>query len=65
MVAKDIYCLGEQIPRKSLVKSIENKMIIKSTGFKEIISAQGIRTSGDIGVIMKDCSGVRPQNSAF
>lgn len=62
---KDIYCLGEQIPRKSLVKSIENKMIIKSTGFKEIISAQGIRTSGDIGVIMKDCSGVRPQTVPF
>jgi hypothetical protein len=58
---KDIYCLGEQTPRKSLVKTIENKMVIKSTGFKEIISPQGIRTSGDISVIMRDCSGIRPQ----
>ena len=60
---KDIYCLGEQVPRKSLVKNIENTMIIKSTGLKNLISSQGIRTSGDISVIMTDCSGVRPQTN--
>ncbi len=60
---KDVYCLGELVPKKSLVKTIESTMIVKSTGFKDIISSQGLRTSGDIAVIMKDCSGVRPQTN--
>jgi hypothetical protein len=58
---KYVYCLGEQVPRKSLVKGVENTMVLKCTGIKNLIPSQGIRTSGDIGVVMTDCSGDRIQ----
>ena len=56
---KDIYCLGDQVPRESLVKNVENVMVVDTTGLKYLIPSQGMRISGDIGVIMYDSSGNR------
>lgn len=56
---KDVYCLGESIPRESLVKNVENRMTIKGTGIKTFIPVQGFRISGDLGVVMRDASGIR------
>lgn len=56
---KDIYCLGEEIPRESLVKNVENSMAIMGTGIKSFIPVQGLEISGDLGIIMKDASGIR------
>lgn len=56
---KDIYCLGEETPRESLVKNVENRMTVKTTGLNYFIPSEGIRISGDIGVVWRDNSGIR------
>ena len=56
---KDIYCIGESLPRESLVKNVENTMVIRSSGFENMLPAEGIRISGDLGVIFKDSKGDR------
>ncbi|MGA0317664.1 MAG: hypothetical protein ACO3LB_08265 [Flavobacteriaceae bacterium] len=56
---KDVYCLGEEKPRQSLVKTVENRMTIKTSGINEMMPSSGIRISGDMGVIFKDSNGDR------
>lgn len=56
---KDVYCLGDEVPRESLIKNVDNVMNISATGIKELVSSAGIRISGDAAIIFKDSNGQR------
>jgi len=56
---KEIFCLGERLPRESLVTNVENQLVIRGTGLKQLLPSEGIKLEDDIGILLINNNGDR------
>tara|TARA_R110000772_G_scaffold82026_1_gene174148 strand:- start:1638 stop:2654 length:1017 start_codon:yes stop_codon:yes gene_type:complete len=58
---KEVYCLGSPTPKESLVTNIENQLLIKGTGLKNMLPDDGLKLEEGLRVVLINGAGRRLQ----